>query len=266
MPQSTRVNVIKSQFEFLKIPYTLQEAISGESLTISEINSSVNLRSCDARLGFRISKNLIGSGLSHREVYKKAIKTNSDWILILEEDVSITHFNEVLIFKIINKLNNEPTIVQLFTRASRIMENKSRIELSAEHSLFTFKPRLVGCGAQAYLINRKALTLALREMKLNGAPDWPPWAQKCKTYGVFPWLFHETALNSTVRLPEVNKRQYLCRRLFQLTGLHYLLFHREYQSFQQYIREEIYPYLLYLAWKMKGSKYYQQNINGPQVM
>lgn len=68
MPDSKRVELIKSQLKSLKIPFVIQEAIVGSNLSDEEIKSKVDLRGCYARLGYKISKNLIGCGLSHIEV------------------------------------------------------------------------------------------------------------------------------------------------------------------------------------------------------
>jgi hypothetical protein len=266
MPNSPRVNVIKSQLTELRIDFMIQEAIDGSKLSEESINELVDLKSCDARLGFRISKNLIGSGLSHRAVHKRAFDSNSDWALILEEDVSITNFNKEIIFSIIVNLDNSPTVVQLFTRASRMMRRSSVVELSSSVVMYDFYNRIVGCGAQAYLINRKALKLALASKKLNGAPDWPPWSQDCKFLGIYPWLFHETAEGSTVPLPKIHKYTYLLRRLTELTGLHYIYYRKEYGSLKRYIGEEIVPYITHLFWKITGSRHYKNDSRGPQII
>jgi len=266
MSNSKRVDVIKSQLNELKIDFTIQEAIDGSKLDKESINKLVDLKSCDARLGFRIGNNLIGSGLSHKEVYKKAFNLNSDWVLILEEDVSVTKFDKDIILSIISKLDDSPTLVQLFTRASRIMKKSTIVELNSHKIMYNFENRLVGCGAQAYLINRNALKLAINSKKIDGAPDWPPWSKNCKFFGVYPWLFYETALGSTVPLPKANKYRYTIRRFAQISGLHYFYYKKQYCDLKSYLKEEIHPYLIHLLWKLTGSKYYKKDSKGPQFI
>lgn len=72
---SKRVELIKSQLRSLDLHFISQEAIAGKNLTESEIKVLVDLKKCDAKLGYRISPNLIGSGLSHREIYKKGFQS-----------------------------------------------------------------------------------------------------------------------------------------------------------------------------------------------
>ena len=129
MPDSKRVELIKSQLSRLGISFEIQDAVVGKNLTEREINNLVNLRGCDARLGYRISKNLIGSGLSHIEVYKKAYALGNEWTLILEEDANLIELNKELIYNATSKLNTGPVIIQLFTRASRLIKTSTLQEL-----------------------------------------------------------------------------------------------------------------------------------------
>lgn len=267
MPGSKRVELIKSQLSSLNLKFISQEAIAGKNLTESEIKDLVDLKSCDARLGDRISANLIGSGLSHREVYKKGFKSEYDWILILEEDVVVKNFNRNIIEKAMNVAGSYPTIIQLFTRASRIVKTPPIYTGENHDVIFEFNKRIVGSGAPAYLINRAAIGLALSVDKLNGAPDWPPWAQKVKMLCIYPWIFNETNEGSTVSgLMHISRSKYLMRRLSQLLGIHYLKFRNQYDGLRSYLNEEIAPYFLYLFWKFNKSKHYLNDVNGPQIL
>jgi GR25 family glycosyltransferase involved in LPS biosynthesis len=266
MPGSKRVELIKSQLRSLDLQFISQEAIAGKNLADSEIEALVDLKSCDARLGHRISPNLIGSGLSHREVYKKGLKSEFDWILILEEDVILKKFNTDIIEKAMNIAGNHPTIIQLFTRATRLVKTPPIYIHQNKDFIFEFNKRIVGSGAPAYLINREAISLALGVSKLDGAPDWPPWAQKVKMFCIYPWIFNESNEGSTVSgLMRISRRKYLSRRFIQLLGIHYLKYHNQYAGLRSYLNEEIVPYFLYLFWKINKSKYFLNDSNGPQI-
>lgn len=266
MPGSKRVELIKSQLRSLDLQFISQKAISGKNLTESEIEDLVDLKSCDARLGYRISPNLIGSGLSHREVYKKGLKSEFDWILILEEDVILKKFNRDIMEKAMNIAGNYPAIIQLFTRATRLVKMPPIYTDQNKDFIFEFNKRIVGSGAPAYLINRAAISLALSVSKLDGAPDWPPWAQKVKMLCIYPWIFNESNEGSTVSgLMRISRQKYLSRRIMQLLGIHYLKFNNQYAGLRSYLNEEITPYLLYLFWKINKSKYFFNDSNGPQI-
>jgi len=267
MPGSKRVDLIKSQLRSLDLQFTSQEAIAGKNLTESEIKDLVDLKSCDARLGYRISVNLIGSGLSHREVYKKGYDSEASWILVLEEDVILKKFNKDLIEKAMSIAGNSPTIIQLFTRATRLVKTPPIFNHENKDLIFEFNRRLIGSGAPAYLINRAAMGLALKFDKLDGAPDWPPWAQKVKMLCIYPWMFTESNEGSTVSgLILTARKKYILRRFMQISGIHYFKFNKEYSGFKSYLEEEILPYILHIYWKIVGSKHFNGDKDGPQIL
>jgi hypothetical protein len=266
MPDSKRVSLIKSQLASLGLSFEIQSAVIGKNLTDLQINNLVNLRSCDARLGYRISNNLIGSGLSHIEVYKKAFALGSEWNLILEEDAILIDFDKDLINEVTLKLSEGAVIIQLFTRAARLVKKSSFYELGNGRILFEFNKRIVGCGAPAYLINREALRIALANQKLEGAPDWPSWGQKVKFFGIYPWFFKETSEGSIVPVGSISRIQNIRRRLAQLSGLHYLVYKSEYKNYKWYFNEEILPYVSYILWRLSGSKYYKNDKEGLQII
>jgi hypothetical protein len=266
IPNSNRNPGLAKSLNTLGLKFQIQEAVVGNKLTSVQLVKNVNLRGCDARLGYKISKSLIGCGLSHRETYKKFLENGSDWALILEEDVIIEDFNFSELFQALEICNTTPTIIQLFTRSSRIMDEKSIVKLgSGTRIIFNFKPRLVGSGTSAYFINRLAAQKALIDKKLDGAPDWPRWAQGVSQKGIYPWMVCESEIGSTITLSSISHMSNLRRRLLQLTGIHYLTYFQEYSSPIAYFKEEISPYLLYLYWRLRGSHYYLNDVAGPQT-
>jgi len=266
MPNSHRNPGLAKSLNALNLTFQIQEAVVGKNLTSEQIVKNVNLRGCDARLGYRISKSLIGCGLSHRESYKKFLGTGSEWALILEEDVVIEDLNFTEIYQALETCKSVPTIIQLFTRSTRLMDKKSIIQIgSGTRIVFNFKPRVVGSGTPAYVINRLAAQKAFSDKKLDGAPDWPRWAQGVSQKGIYPWMVYETEIGSTIILSSTSRRDNFRRRMLQLTGIHYLIFLREYSGPVAYFREEISPYLFYLYWRFRGSRYYLNDFTGPQI-
>jgi GR25 family glycosyltransferase involved in LPS biosynthesis len=266
MPGSRRAQVIKTQLSFLNLKFEIQEAVIGKNLTQYEIHSLVDLKSCDARLGYRISASMIGAGLSHREVYKKSYASESNWILVLEEDVILNDLDLNLIKTAMSIAGNNPTIIQLFSRATRLVKTPAIWEKEDKKFIFEFNKRIVGSGAPAYLINRAAISLALEVNKLEGIPDWPPWAQKVRMLCIYPWIFNESNEGSTISgLISISRKKNLLRRLAQLFGIHYFKYHKQYRGFRAYLDEEIMPYFLHLFWKINGSKYLFNDKEGPQI-
>jgi len=266
MPGSTRNPRLIQSLDKLGLEYKIQEAVVGASLRSTEINDLVDLKSCFARLGYNMSKNLIGCGLSHKKIFLEAFNSKHEWILVFEEDAQLVNFEIVEIEKALILSGDAPTVIQLFTRAARLIDKNSLIELGDNNRmLFDFAPRLIGFGASAYLMNREAINIALKEYKLDGPPDWPSWATEVRFRGIYPWMINENNEGSTIPDNQINTGRYLLRRLMQITGVHFLIYRNQYKNPKSYLNEEIKPYIYYLKWRVKGSKYYLNDENGLQI-
>ena len=172
LENSTRSKVIKSQLKTLNKEFTIQRAIKGSELS-TPLLEKVDLGACKTRLGYEISPQLIGSGLSHMAIYDYAIRQKLKWIMVLEEDVKIEFekFFETDLIQIIKRFESvqQGIIIQLFSRGTRLTSG-FKWKRFGNHYLFRFLPRLIGSGAPAYLINDKALAMYKKIGKLEGAP------------------------------------------------------------------------------------------------
>lgn len=266
MPGSERVLYLIEQLKSKQLVYETIEAVVGKNLTDEEIQDSVSLRGCYARLGYRISPGAIGCGLSHRKVYEIVVENKIDWALILEEDASLSNFNEDVIMEVVGTQEASATIIQLFSRGSRLVLKSKVPSDSVDYNLFEFGPRLIGSGTSAYLINYKAAQVALDSRKLVGAPDWPSWAKSVNFKLIFPWMTFESSVDSTIESDLINRRQYITRRLMQFSGLHYLIYKSEYSGIKDYVVEEVIPFIYHSLWKIKGSKFYKKDRSSFQIL
>lgn len=189
-----------------------------------------------------------------------------DWVLILEEDVILKNFDKNMIDSATAEIGSNPAIIQLFSRASRLAIRSSIREIESEKYIFKFSKRIAGCGAPAYLINRNAIKIAVASNKLNGTPDWPSWGQNVKFFGIYPWLFEETGAGSSVPMNSIQRKKNFVRRVSQISGIHYLIYRSEYKNLKNYLNEEIYPYFLFLTWRLMGSKYFKNDKDGIQLI
>lgn len=267
MPGSKRNPNLIQSIRSLGLDFILQEAVVGNSLTSDEIKSLVNLKGCNARLGYQISKNLIGCALSHKKIYGDALKKNSDWILVFEEDAQLVDFKLDDIQYALSLCEDSPIIIQLFSRASRLIDQSSIIKFkNSERIMFDFAPRLIGFGASAYLINKKAILLSMAINKLDGPSDWPSWTRNVTFKGLYPWMIYENDDQSTIPKNNINHFKYYCRKILQLLGIHFLIYRNQYGSLKNYARDELIPFGYYIRWKLGGSKYYQNDKSGPQII
>jgi glycosyl transferase family 25 len=268
MRGSKRSDHLITQLKNLNLAFTIITAVNGNDLEDEELQGKVDANGCYARLGYEISLSLIGCFLSHNSTYETIVKSKLPWALVLEDDATIVNIDFDILNELMTANNEKPTIIQLFSRSSRLIRKNTLRDHEGEKKYvsFEFHRRLVGSGASAYLVNLNAATLAMKERIVNGAPDWPPWALNVKFIGVFPWMFYEDSVGSTIPDNEIKSRTFKLRRALTLLGIHYLIYNKKYDSFSSYIKEEILPYLLYLYWKIKGSKFYSDAPNSPQIL
>jgi GR25 family glycosyltransferase involved in LPS biosynthesis len=266
LPNSTRVDSIKSQLEQLGLKFEVVQGVDGKLMTESDIATNVDTNSCYARLGYEISTGLIGCYLGHLSVYEKAKSKDCEWVLVLEEDAQIKEFSMEVIQEFQDILSEQPAIIQLFSRSNRLADKRTFVRLRDNYFGFRFRPRLIGNGAAAYLINKKALYLATQSRTVKGAPDWPPWSQKVEFYGIYPWMFFEGPTGSEIPNNAIDTNRYRFRRVQQVLGIHYFVYRSSYTGFLGYFMEEIRPYFLYLRWKASGSKTFDKQLNSPQIL
>ncbi len=265
LPNSKRNPDLILSLTTFGLEFFIQEGIVGNSLSEREIYENVNMRGCKARLGQEITKASIGAGLSHRKIYQDINNKAYKWALILEEDVHLKDFNPKQILEALDLIDDSATLIQLFSRGTRLLARNSIIRLKEDRVLFDFLPRLTGSGASSYLINFSAVKLALKNNKLNGSSDWPDWSRNVKQKGLYPWMVSESGEGSTIPFSNLPRIKYLLRRASQLSGVHFLWYRKEYKGFAAYFKEELIPYIVYLAWRIRGSKFYLNDPQGPQT-
>jgi GR25 family glycosyltransferase involved in LPS biosynthesis len=195
-----------------------------------------------ALLGRGITDFEIAVAQSHRKCYKVAIDKGYSKVLILEDDVKISH--SVTISKtdleMLNKRQN--IIISLYApKWSLWINRKGRIRA-------IFPPAY----AAAYLINQNGLNFALSQETL-GLADWPTWSSKFKFYLTsgtqFETIDSDSYLEKSRQISkkEKNKISFLLIKKYKKRNFKKIDFLRH---------QLIYP----LIWKLLGSKSGQSRI------
>lgn len=269
LKNSGRCKILTNQLNEKGIKYRLIEAIDGKNLNLVDIKNNFNESASIARLGYKMSPTLIACALSHRSTYKYFLSLNTRWALIFEEDATLNNnFDQKVLDKCLKMMPNEPVILQLFSRSSRLASRKKfKLIDKIDKGVFVFKfsPRLPGFGAAAYLINREAAKLATTGEKLIGPPDFPNWHSNVNFYGLYPWVCHESAKNSTIEENSMRRGIIWLRRLLIFTGFHYLKYRKEYFGLRAYLKEEFIPMIYFFIWKLKGSRFFTDK-ESPQII
>ena len=172
---------ITRQLEKLDIPYELFEAINGRSLSDDELAEKVDMGEVRKHPDW-LTKGALGCALSHIAVYKKIVESNSEWNLILEDDVVVSD-------ELKNILSHIEKNGQVYKNNLNLLYSLSKygpIKLSSEivHTIGLYNVHKVlnktPGGAGAYIIHRRvaASFLSMKE-KIKVAPDaWSYFLEK----------------------------------------------------------------------------------------
>ena len=258
LQDSTRFPFLESDLKRERLVFTKVNAVNGKLLGEDEISKLVNLGICKSRLGYAISRPLIGCALSHRKVYELSLRQSSEWTLIFEEDVRLKHgFAHSLLKLNLENLDKHPVVIQLFTRGERFISRKEQRKLENGSTIFEFST--IPGQAAAYLINRRAVELALKSVKIDGPSDWPNWASSVKFFGVFPFLVSESGEGTTIGSKSVSKFRYRLRVIAVLTGIHLITNRWRYDSTSSYWKLIAKPLAARILWQIKGRKTYPRD-------
>ena len=266
LKNSTRSNILKNQLRLQKIDFVTIPAVDGRNKERDYFENEYDFNGSFARLGYVMSPTLMACSISHKRAYIDFLKTKVDWALVFEEDAQLTNNFD---FEFLNKFTfgkkTTPTIIQLFSRGSRLAKKKSWNLVNNQIFEFEFLPRLPGFGASAYLINQSAAKIAVKSEKISGPPDFPSWNTQVKFLGLYPWLTFESQSGSQINENRNSRISFWLRRLTIFTGIHLALNRKSYFGFKQYFREEFLPQLYYLFWKIRGSRFYSDK-QSPQIL
>jgi GR25 family glycosyltransferase involved in LPS biosynthesis len=249
MENSLRHQDLVSELNKRGISATCVNAPEITSVEFRQYRFNFNERATYAKLGYNLSDNAISCLLGHRKIYSNFLESRSEWALVLEDDVSIMFESKGFINQIPNIVTDQgPSIVQLFTRGMRFVDESSRRDF-ANFSVFRFK-NLPGQTA-AYLINRRAAQLALMDQSQTGPADWPNWADRVDFFCIYPFSFFETGEQSRIKNSTLAAYQYWKRIVSIALGLHWLKNYMHFSTWSQYKLFVVLPIWLRIVWKLK---------------
>ena len=196
--------------------YEIIDAIDGNELSEQELN---NLSYKDKNLinpwNIKMSPSQVGCALSHIKIYKKFIKTDYNYALILEDDaVFIQSFNEDLKKLILKNITDKKQILLLSELkeffSKPIDKNNSYEIVNVTNAFFT----------HSYIINKEA---AKSIIKFNYpiktiADNFVFFKIYCgvKITGLNPYLLDQDSINfkTTIIKETTNEKIFLVRRFF----------------------------------------------------
>lgn len=182
--QAFRSSSLVAWMRQTNLPICVIDAVDGQEWVRS--NGLTRLDRMRQKLvsGRDLSTGEIGASLSHRRAYDVAGSDGIlrwDWLVVLEDDVAVSHHTEHTLRCMLNWRTSIPTLVNLQPGGPswRRTRCKARIT-SANWPDLLIRVSEPPPFAQAYAINRAALAAIHSTPKAPVTPpDWPPWASRC---------------------------------------------------------------------------------------
>ena len=177
------MNQLLSKYTDLDIHFI--EAVDGRVFTEEQRNEAFDMKSCVRRFGKELNPGEIGCTLSHYKCYREFLETNEDFVLILEDDISLVGDINLIFSKEIHDFMSAavPKILLLSGDYWYWDDKKITRVFSA-------------VGSYAYLINRTAISLILQNTTkpFNVADDWDLF----KSFGVKLYAIHPYVIDANI--------------------------------------------------------------------
>lgn len=163
------------------------EATDGRVLSEEQRKNTFNMASCLLRYGRIINPGEIGCTLSHYQCYRDLVASQNDYVLILEDDISIVGDINFIFNKKMDSFlaSTEPKI--LFLSGDYWYWKRKKIT-----RVFS------AVGSYAYFINKAAASRILNmiDIPFNVADDWDLYKSfGIGLYAVYPYVIDANVIN-----------------------------------------------------------------------
>lgn len=164
------------------------EAVDGRKMSPEEVEAEFDSRKFKYKWRKEVKPGEIGCTLSHRKCFRKFLESESEVVLIVEDDVCFLAEEKTvndIVKKMIGRMPDKPCIVTLSRHYVYYPESECRM---GEYSFCRVRE---AWGTCAYLINRKAAELLLRKIHkpYSVADDyWDMNKKGVRVMGIYPML------------------------------------------------------------------------------
>lgn len=168
--------------------YEFISAIDGRKMSAADVNEKYNCKKSLDVTGRGFSRGEVGCALSHQKAYRTLLGSDSDYALILEDDIELS-VDTPEVLELIREwlVSSEPRVL-LLTSLKGFCTKPSTI-LNSKYRMVDVKKAWWGMG---YVINKAA---AEKLIEVNGevwlmADDWVEYKRNAGIMlkGVDPWL------------------------------------------------------------------------------
>jgi glycosyl transferase, family 25 len=176
---------IKNQMAKLNLEYEIIDAVDGRTMNDQDIQKAVDENVYNwYKTESWMPCGVIGCTLSHVKFFEKFLESNSDWAVIIEDDVILYNDFEKVI-NAIAKQNVENEVTLLFYQTAKVNEEiiilqNTRKDLVDSYSLYQPKDMNKVGSTAGYIVSRKvAKKLLYKQKPMSCVSDW--WGQYHKS-------------------------------------------------------------------------------------
>lgn len=218
-----RYNYIIPQLQQLNLPITRINAIDGNQLSDDDINHKVDIKACHKFLGYPPIKGAIGCSLSHIEFWQSFLKSNYEFAVLFEDDVS---FNPKELKEVIQTLTKHADLwdVCSFEQSYKSSPLSIKEFTNLNKNLSIYISRTMHTGA--YMINRKAAHKFIEKAYPIKIPVDHyfnrAWEFDIKFTGIEPQIVFQTFGDSEIRTGARNYKEkessiltYISKRIYK---------------------------------------------------
>jgi hypothetical protein len=176
VPQFFRGDQLVSQLEKANFECRIIPGINAASLSPQVVAKMMNQKASKVNLRRNISTGEGCCALVHLDAYKEFLKTDNQWVLVLEDDVALC--TPEVFLPVFSIAIDSPTILKLSTLPEDLLfpvHTKSTQDLSISKIGFQ-RIRFPTNNADAYFVNRAAALIAVERSRgyvPHYTADWP---------------------------------------------------------------------------------------------
>lgn len=201
----------------------------------------------------------IGAFLTHHRVHQQALEYDWDWLVVLEDDLSLLPDSVSRVRETLQRTPNRAILLNFQPHRPYLLKRGSKASgavrpLGHGGGVYVEPVEVSPYSAEAYALSRKACMIAAASPDMPVTPpDWPPWSSRCLNFAATENCFGGNEGESVIDNPESphisrtnseNLTPVWVSRLARLTLARYFVARAHYGSPTNYFRLEIIPGLV----------------------
>jgi glycosyl transferase family 25 len=152
---------LERQLQKLALPFSVVEAVHGESLSAEELEASYDRKKAISLFNRELSKGEIGCALSHMSIYEKMIAEDIPHALILEDDARILDDDLSATLSALAQRYTDGTPVAVLLNHVRRYDGSSKLRLDDTRCVYD---AYRGVCAHGYFVTKAAAEILARNL------------------------------------------------------------------------------------------------------